>query len=63
MPKMDKTGPDGLGKGTGRMLGGCRQVDKKTGGKGVLGEGMGRKHHSDDGTCSGKGKRLRYFEK
>ena len=62
MPRMDKTGPDGLGNKLGRKLGRCRQSDNDTDDKGTLGVGLGRKRHSESKGLSGKGKRLRYFE-
>jgi len=55
MPKLDGTGPDGKGKGTGRGLGPCGAAsdeDKLA----KLGKGMGKKRNScaeDD-----RGKRL-----
>ena len=55
MPKLDGTGPDGKGKGTGRGLGKCRDAsDEEKLEK--LGKGMGKKRNS----CSeeGRGKRL-----
>ncbi|HHW80868.1 MAG TPA: DUF5320 domain-containing protein [Bacteroidales bacterium] len=55
MPKLDGTGPEGKGKGTGRGLGKCSDAtDKEKLEK--LGKGMGKKRHS----CSeeGRGKRL-----
>ena len=42
MPKLDGTGPDGKGKGTGRGLGQCKTVsDEEKLAK--LGKGMGKK--------------------
>ena len=55
MPKMDGTGPDGKGKGTGRKLGRCSAAsdeEKLT----KLGKGMGKKRNSC--TEEGRGKRL-----
>ena len=55
MPKLDGTGPEGKGKGTGRGVGKCSDAtDKEKLEK--LGKGMGKKPHS----CSeeGRGKRL-----
>ena len=55
MPKLDGTGPEGKGKGTGRGLGKCSDAtDKEKLDK--LGKGMGKKRNS----CSegGRGKRL-----
>ena len=56
MPKMDGTGPEGKGKGTGRKLGLCNEAsDKEKLAK--LGKGMGKRRNS----CAeeGRGKRLR----
>ena len=55
MPKLDGTGPDGKGKGTGRILGQCSTAsdeEKLT----KLGKGMGKKRNSC--TEEGRGKRL-----
>lgn len=55
MPKLDGTGPDGKGKGTGRGLGKCRDVSDEE--KLVkLGKGMGKRRNSC--TEEGRGKRL-----
>ena len=55
MPKLDGTGPDGKGKGTGRGLGQCKTVsDEEKLAK--LGKGMGKKRNSC--TEEGRGKRL-----
>ena len=55
MPKLDGTGPDGKGKGTGRKLGRCNAAsDKEKLAK--LGKGMGKKRNSC--TEEGRGKRL-----
>lgn len=56
MPRLNGTGPDGKGPGTGRKLGRCSDVndDEKLQ---KLGKGMGRKKHS--GCGEGRGKRLR----
>ncbi|WP_321298064.1 DUF5320 domain-containing protein [Marinifilum fragile] len=55
MPKLDGTGPDGKGSGTGRKLGKCASVDMKTQLE-KLGEGRGLKRKS--GCGNGQGKRL-----
>ena len=55
MPKLDGTGPERKGKGTGRGLGKCRDVsDEEKLAK--LGKGMAKKRNS----CSeeGRGKRV-----
>ena len=54
MPKMDGTGPDGKGKGTGRKLGQCStaSAEEKLA---KLGKGMGKKRNSC--TSEGRGKR------
>jgi hypothetical protein len=55
MPKMDGTGPEGKGKGTGRKLGQCSAAsDEEKLAK--LGKGMGKKRNSC--TEEGRGKRL-----
>ena len=55
MPKLDGTGPDGKGKGTGRGLGQCKTVsDEEKLAK--LVKGMGKKRNSC--TEEGRGKRL-----
>ena len=55
MPKMDGTGPEGKGKGTGRKLGQCGTAsDEEKLAK--LGKGMGKKRNSC--TEEGRGKRL-----
>ncbi len=56
MPKLDGTGPEGRGSGTGRKLGLCSNIhDEQKLEK--LGKGMGTKRHSGGG--EGKGKRLK----
>ncbi len=56
MPKLDGTGPDGKGPGTGRKLGKCA---KKTDTEKLseLGKGMALKRKAGGG--KGKGKRLK----
>ena len=55
MPKMDGTGPDGNGKGTGRKLGQCSAASNEEK-LAKLGKGMGKRRNS----CAekGRGKRL-----
>jgi hypothetical protein len=60
MTKLDKTGPDGQGSGTGRKLGRCSKLsDKEKLEK--LGKGMGKRRKSteDKGKGKVKGKRLK----
>lgn len=55
MPRLNGTGPDGKGPGTGRRLGRCSDAtDEEKLQK--LGKGMGRKRNAGGG--KGKGKRL-----
>lgn len=56
MPRLDRTGPEGQGRLTGRKLGRCAnaQADKTNQ---QIGRGMGKRRRVDGGT--GKGKRLR----
>ena len=56
MSKLDGTGPEGQGSGSGRRLGNCAQIpdDEKLK---KLGKGMGKRRKSEGGI--GKGKRLR----
>lgn len=56
MPKLDGTGPEGKGSGTGRKLGRCSNVSENEKLE-RLGKGMGKKRHSDKE--EGKGKRLK----
>jgi hypothetical protein len=62
MPRMDKTGPEGKGSFTGRRLGSCRSDKSDWAETGNLGTGLGKRFHVAGGNCSGKGKRLRYFQ-
>lgn len=55
MPKMDKTGPDGKGGGTGRGLGRCGKASQDEKNE-QLGKGMKQKRKVGGG--QGKGKRL-----
>ncbi|HPD94955.1 MAG: DUF5320 domain-containing protein [Bacteroidales bacterium] len=57
MPKMNGTGPEGKGKGTGRKLGNCSNLSEEEKLE-QLGKGLGKKRHSGGG--EGKGKRLKY---
>ncbi len=59
---MDKTGPEGEGCATGRKLGFCRNTDNEEIEKSVLGIGLGKRFHASNKICSGKGKRLKYFQ-
>jgi hypothetical protein len=45
MPKLDRTGPEGKGSGTGRKLGRCSNASDEEKLK-SLGKGMGEKRHS-----------------
>jgi hypothetical protein len=56
MPKMDGTGPEGKGSGTGRKLGKCSNLTAEEKLR-KLGKGMGKRHISGGG--EGKGKRLK----
>ncbi len=56
MPKMDGTGPDGKGAGTGRGLGRCGKSSQKEK-LDQLGKGLGNKRKTGGG--QGKGKRLK----
>ena len=55
MPKMDGTGPDGKGKGTGRKLGQCSAASNEEK-LAKLGKGMGKKRNLC--TEEGRGKRF-----
>lgn len=56
MPKLDGTGPEGKGTGSGRNLGKCSTAtDEEKLQK--LGKGMGKKRHAGGG--QGKGERLK----
>lgn len=56
MPKLDRSGPEGKGSGTGRKLGECNLMpnDEKLE---KLGRGLGKSYKSPEG--KGKGKRLK----
>lgn len=63
MPRMDHTGPEGLGSESGRKLGCCRKVhspDEAPAGK--LGTGMGLRRHVTENATPGKRKQLRCFQ-
>jgi hypothetical protein len=55
MPKLDKTGPESEGKGSGRRLGSCSPLSKNEKLK-ELGKGMGLARNSNQ--CCGQGRRL-----
>ena len=55
MPKMDGTGPEGQGSGTGRKLGNCSIATDEEKAK-KLGVGMGKSRKA--GNVAGQGKRL-----
>ena len=56
MPRLDRSGPEGEGSGTGRKLGKCSNAtDAEKLQK--LGTGMGNRRHSGGG--EGRGKRLK----
>lgn len=56
MPRLNGTGPDGVGSRTGRKLGRCSEATAEEKLQ-KLGKGMGRKRNTGGG--SGKGKRLK----
>ena len=56
MPRMDGTGPEGQGSGTGRKLGRCSSATDAEKLQG-LGKGMGKRRLSGQG--DGRGKRLK----
>jgi hypothetical protein len=60
MPKLDRTGPEGKGSGTGRKLGKCSTATKEEKLQ-KLGIGMAKQRNSDGGI--GKGKRLKSGKK
>lgn len=59
---MDRTGPEGKGKSTGRKLGWCKAKESDTSEILILGIGLGKKFHTQQRGFAGKGKRLRYFQ-
>lgn len=58
MPKLDGTGPEGQGSGTGRKLGRCSKLSEEEKLK-KLGKGMGKRRKSSEENEEGKGKRLK----
>jgi len=56
MPKMDGTGPEGKGAGTGRRLGKCKEADKSED-LVKLGRGLGKRLREGGG--SGMGRRTK----
>ncbi len=58
MPKLDGTGPNGTGSGSGRKLGKCNETPAEEKLK-KLGKGMGARRKTASGEGAGKGKRLR----
>lgn len=56
MPKLDRTGPENEGSGSGRKLGKCSTATKEEKLQ-KLGKGMGKHRHSKE--SFGKGKRLK----
>jgi hypothetical protein len=58
MPNLDHNGPENEGPKTGRKLGKCHKTATEIAETGILGLGMGKRHHSGGG--QGKGKRLKY---
>ncbi len=59
---MDRTGPEGKGSATGRKLGFCQNSKNDLNETRTLGVGLGKGYHSLNGICTGKGKRLKYFQ-
>lgn len=62
MPRMNQTGPEGKGPGTGRKLGTCHIEGSNLTEPGHYGLGLGKRFHASGGMPVGKGKRLRYFQ-
>jgi len=62
MPRMDNTGPEGKGSGSGRKLGFCQSPDPDNKESGIFGIGLGRRFHAPAGSFMGRGKRLKYFQ-
>ena len=61
MPRMDHTGPEGRGSGTGRKLGSCSKTKAEENTTTFsLGKGMSLRRHVSKKGFQGKGKRLRY---
>jgi len=59
MPNLDKTGPEGKGPKTGRGLGKGSDLQKEELLK-KLGQGMGKRRHSECADEPGQGKRTNY---
>ncbi|MBU1368714.1 MAG: DUF5320 domain-containing protein [Bacteroidetes bacterium] len=59
MPNLDKTGPEGQGRQTGRGLGKGNSLKTEEMLK-KLGKGLGLRRHATGGEGQGKGKRLNY---
>lgn len=53
MPKMNGTGPEGKGPGTGRRLGRCKDATTEDQ-QGNLGQGMGKRRKAGGGEGQGK---------
>ncbi len=60
MPHLDHTGPEDESPKIGRKLGTCNKTEVEQSTIGILGIGMGKRHHSGGG--QGKGRRLKYNE-
>ncbi len=58
MPKLDGTGPEGTGSGSGRKLGKCSETPNEEKLQ-KLGKGMGARRKTASGKGEGKGKRLK----
>jgi hypothetical protein len=59
MPKLNHTGPENEGPGTGRKLGVCHRTETELSGTGEIGKGQGMRRHSGGG--AGQGKRLKTY--
>ncbi|MFN8257048.1 MAG: DUF5320 domain-containing protein [Bacteroidales bacterium] len=60
MPKLNGTGPEGVGSQSGRKLGKCTDATNEEKLQ-MLGKGLGKKRKSGKGV--GKGKRLKTYSK
>ena len=61
MPKLDRSGPEGIGSKTGRKLGKCKKNKSELKEQGTLGKGLGKRRHSNTETnTEGKGDRNKY---
>lgn len=59
MPRLNSTGPEGKGPGTGRGLGRCKkQKDEQGDAAWLPGKGMGERRRSEK-VAGGKGRRLK----